>query len=78
MTEWIKCSDRLPETDENCLVIDENGDCYVACLVLLNANGYRTEDTTYWSEQSTGCGCCSNGISPTHWMPLPPPPENNE
>lgn len=79
---WIKCTDRLPDTtggsSKNCLVIDKSGDCYVACLVFLKAGGNRKEDRTYWSEQSTGCGCCGEDIEPIYWMPLPPPPENEE
>ncbi len=75
MDDWIRTKDRLPEligigrSSENCLVY-ESGDFHVACYVKI-----PNTDRSYWSEQSSGCGCCSTGIDPTHWMPLPKPPE---
>lgn len=64
MTEWIKCSDRLPTDFEHVLVFDETeGIC----------RGYVWNDS--WSHHPLGSyagdGCL---FHVTHWMPLPEVP----
>lgn len=63
MTQWIKCSERLPEVDQEVLGIDD-------------ANNYEALLYT-WSFMSPGTyffAASSGEFHPTHWMPLPEPP----
>ena len=64
MSQWIKCSDRMPEFYFPVLVTDEHEDMAIALPVYLDA----------------GVRCAfqlSNGdiFIATHWMPLPEPPQ---
>ncbi len=64
MTEWIKCSDRMPEEGREVL----------ACLVA----GYSDPRARQMSfEGRVWCsGACDYDVDEvTHWMPLPSPPE---
>lgn len=70
MSEWIKCSDRLPE-----LAPDDN-ECSDKVLVYEVDFGPRmlqafySRDDELWYDQN---GDQLNG-SVTHWQPLPSPP----
>lgn len=84
MSDWISVEDRLPKIkdkllhsseSEDVLALNCDGNMYVANLNFYAAGGYRKEDEYSWSDKSTGCGCCSEGIQPSHWMSLPKPPE---
>ena len=61
--EWIRCSDRLPETEEKvlCCTFTKKG---VANLVI----GYYADDR--WC-----CGMNSNVVA---WQPLPAPPKETK
>jgi len=79
--KWINVKDSLPElsekTDESEDVLVYDSGCYhIAYLCLYPKSGYRLKDVYKWIERSSGCGCCSEGINPTHWMDLPKPPNN--
>lgn len=78
--EWIKCSDRMPPLDPECLVnknhsrltesvlcIDKDGEIFVAFFSWDSFNWVATMDSIANDGDFEG--------NPTHWMPLPEPPK---
>lgn len=62
MTEWIKCSERLPEKYVNVLVANRRGKQYDIDKAWWNGMYFdRCGKKPYWNV--------------THWMPLPDAPE---
>ena len=59
--EWIKCSDRMPETYVNVLLTDEHDDVCIGQM--------EYEDDVYFYVVGS-----VNRYKATHWMPLPEPP----
>lgn len=73
MSEWIKCSERMPERSgiyPACSVIvgRDHPDDWLDALCSFNAEAKKGESK--WQHSS---GFYDNGI--THWMPLPEPPK---
>lgn len=66
MNEWISIQNRLPEPEEDVLV-SVNGEMCVAYKTY-NFSGYEIP----WIETMNRINLCT---MPTHWMPLPKPPE---
>jgi len=66
MSEWIKCSERLPGDKDyaNNLVLYEN---MLMCIV-----AYYDDNRDSWYSTETA----TNVENVTHWMPLPSPPED--
>jgi hypothetical protein len=72
MSEWIKCSDRLPEDRQKVLArilyytdyptFRDFTDFITVLRFTKRCGGYWEADSNYNLEQVT------------HWMPLPPPP----
>lgn len=66
MTNWISVEDRLPEANEKVLVVEKYG---ISCAYLWGGceKPYFVDDTEMIEIDNV-----------THWMPLPPLPENND
>lgn len=78
MSDWIKCSDRLPELDtpvwlrmpENIMIVGErssstDGWMWAACY------GFYFNAIGEWDANESDA---SDEYEPTHWQPLPAPP----
>lgn len=72
MTEWISIEDRLPELWSLCIVTNGNH----VDIALFSDRGWKGH-TLLWDFESDGISEESRQ-SPTHWMPLPAPPEEGK
>lgn len=69
INRWKKCSEELPEEDEEILFVDEDG-CYYIGTMWRVPHPIDGEKEIYW--QGKGLPICEN---PAYWMPLPSAPE---
>lgn len=65
--KWVSVKERLPETTEDVLVIDEMGEMSVDWMEWLNIKGTKR----IWSENEK----TATKFEITHWMPLPTGPK---
>ncbi len=76
MSQWIKCSERMPEEDSY-VVAAEIGSATLYSFVaswFLHGRFNLMEDGLSASNYDGGA-CISMNLSITHWMPLPEPPQ---
>ena len=66
MSEWISVKDRLPEHAQDCLI------AWAGERSVFEAEFGISSDGSYWSFVSDD----AEVWHPTHWMPLPEPPED--
>lgn len=67
MSQWIKCSERMPEEGENVIVYDNLKQVH-ECFYL------RYGDHVSWEIYSYNPSYYDE-VNVTHWMPLPEPPQ---
>lgn len=67
MTQWIKCSERMPEEGEDVIVYDNLRQVH---------EGYYLQygDLVCWELYSYSSSYYDE-VKVTHWMPLPEPPQ---
>lgn len=46
------------------------------CVCPLTGDGWIAADVEYWEPREHWLGVSDGIVSPTHWMPLPPPPSD--
>lgn len=69
MQNWIKCSERMPDSQETNTVLG-----YSKTTGLVSEYFYDHDDESF--SYYNFCGCHSfNTDSITHWQPLPEPPQ---
>ena len=69
--EWISVKDRLPELNTWVLAYD-----YKKELIVCSYTTTNDHLGVLWNMLSSGCGCCDGDFEGvTHWMPLPPKPD---
>lgn len=68
MSEWIKCSERMPESELQVLAFGDNPLERVGFQVL----SFEQLEDKWWNG---GEGLFQHKDFVTHWMPLPPAPE---
>lgn len=71
MTEWIKCSDRLPEVGDHSVLayFSDNGG-----IDMVHAADYFGDITAGVVEEKQQYTKWYINAGISHWMPLPPPP----
>lgn len=67
MSEWIKCSERMPEEGADVIVYDGLRQVHEGCY-------FQYGDSVVWEIPSYNPSYYGE-VNVTHWMPLPEPPE---
>jgi hypothetical protein len=80
MTDWIKCSERMPEIGERVLLtqnraISDDPETTVGELSKDGCEWIYSQDYQLDSVQTCWPNCEPPTYYFTHWMPLPAPPE---
>ena len=65
MSEWIKCSERLPDDSYD-------GRAVIVAAKTRSGNGALISETDSWCKTRKTFDFWKSSV--THWQPLPPPP----
>jgi len=78
--EWIPVSDRLPQVGERCLfyrpLAENSGDDVISVKTAIPDGKFCWDNTV--PDGETPCNPSNGACHVTHWMPLPPAPEQNK
>lgn len=70
--EWIKCGERMPAQGQRCLVA-LGLNCEIAEYWMPEPGVHDAEEAEWMADR--GPFTDDNlGYTPSHWMPIPPPP----
>lgn len=69
MTEWIKCSDRLPSKEDKFIAVLVNNIPHLAHVTDSSINLIKNSVIFYWPKKEWLKDAYYS--FPTHWMPLP-------
>ncbi|HBU6573964.1 MULTISPECIES: DUF551 domain-containing protein [Citrobacter] len=67
---WIKCSERMPEDEQEVLTRNRMGHCFVSF--------FDEHSGLFFDKVDVAAACCIEHILVTHWMPLPAAPQQEE
>lgn len=70
MSEWIKCSERMPKVGKPVLLWRSDDECFEIGWLNQRQSAFDLEG--YWEESSHWRDVGIKDV--THWMPLPSPP----
>lgn len=73
--DWIPCSERLPESVGNKVLVFCTGDAF-DYFGLGHYEKFKGIET--WYNTETGWPFADQGLTVTHWMPRPEPPEKED
>lgn len=77
---WRSVSEGLPDLlphvyySRDVIFCDEEGTRYIGVFKRVPEDSISPYKS-YWQENQTGCGCCSQRLQATHWMEAPEVPK---
>lgn len=76
MSDWIKCSERMPDDGQIVAIINAgHGEIYEAATVTRSGTHFILMDGLEASNYDGGA-VVTLSMEATHWMPLPEPPKD--
>nr|UVX85278.1 MAG: Protein of unknown function (DUF551) [Bacteriophage sp.] len=72
MSQWIKCSERMPEETDDIIVVSDDI-IVVSDGIVISGISYSRRDGFYMAALEYDDDEPIDGV--THWMPLPEPPQ---